>query len=137
MAQTGKPRSGKNGRFSVNGTTINATQWQVAGQADFIDVTNFETQGYSEGVFGIFTASVSIELYWNAAQNPFDNPPALKQGQLLEQCKLFVNLTDTTHFNFPYLAIVTCTLATPVRGVVTYSIQAQSDGPWTEPTGNA
>ena len=61
MAQTGKPRSGKNGRLQINGTTIvGAHTWQVGDQAAWDDVTNFETQGYAEGVFGIFSAAVQL-----------------------------------------------------------------------------
>ena len=129
MAQTGKPRSGKNGRLSVNGTTVNATSWAVQSQSDWQDVTNFETQGYAEGVFGIRSASVQLELYWNNAQNPFDNPPNLKDGQILDSVLLYINVTDIKFYSFTKLAIVSCSLQTPVRGVVTYSIQAASDGP--------
>ena len=137
MAQTGKPRSGKNGRLQINGTTvIGCHTFQIADGATWDDVTNFETQGYAEGVFGIFSAAVALELYWNAAQNPFENPPNLKKGQILDTVRLYTNVTDIQFYSFAKLAIVNCTLGCPTRGVVTYSVQAQSDGPYTEPTGS-
>lgn len=122
--------------MSVNGTTVNATTWAVQSQTDWQDVTNFETQGYAEGVFGIRSASVQLELYWNAAQNPFDNPPSLKDNTILDSVILYINVTDISHYTFAKLAVVSCSLQTPTRGVVTYSVQCQSDGPWTEPTGS-
>lgn len=145
----GKFRAGKAGRIKFNGTYCTLMAWSVDESGGDLDTTNFENytteygvdsngigRSFEQGLVGVEVASFSCEGNWNAAQNPFDNPPAIYVRDDGPEMFLFINRTDNTFYRFYATRILAANVRTDAKGLVSFRFNGKSQGPYLRPTGN-
>src|SRR5271165_4453443 len=99
MAVTGKPRSGKGGRISLNGVVIkHGISSTITPHVADCDVTNFEGGGYEEHIGDVVGADVELAFNWDAHQNLYDSVGGA--GSFITNALLYVNLSDNTFWTF-------------------------------------
>ena len=137
MSRSGiSARSGINGRVSLDGTVANLAEWKVTTRSEFLDTSNHESNGYEEGIFGFRGADITLTGDWDAALNPFDDPPNLEDGQFIANTKLYISRTDDKYYNFAEIAIISADVTTPAKGKVSFSVTAKANGTFTVPSGS-
>lgn len=149
MAAVGRFRAGKAGRIRFNGTNCTLTTWTVDESGGDLDTTNFESystaygvdsnsigRSFEQGLVGVEVASFSCSGYWNAAQNPFENPPAIYIRDDGPEMFLYVNIVDATYYRFFATRILTASVNVDAKGLVSFSFTGKSQGPYTRPSGN-
>lgn len=135
-AVTGKPRHGKNGRFTAGAVNLRLQGYQVTDKCEDADTTNIEGAGFAEEIDGIRSADVSANGVWDAARQPYVNPPNFVPGTFLVNVTIYVNVTDTTNYAFPSFFVVSVAVTINVHQAVQIALTGKSDGTFTPPAGN-
>lgn len=130
------PFSAKNAMVRINGVTLAVKSWNVDAKADEIDTTNTEGGGFYEGITGIESAEVTLELDVDSLVNPYDNPPNLGPGQVTE-VKLYWNGLLGPFWYFPKLLIFGAPNKANVKEAVGLSIRGKGNGIFGYPSGQA
>ena len=134
-APSGHFRAGKNSRTQVNSQNLTSTDWTASYKGVDLDVTNFESQGFSEGIIGVFSLEWSLSGHWNAAQNPNANPPGLFPTDSGTNLNLYVSQSDATFYAMPTFRCFDGAAKTNSMQDVTFTASGKSQGPFTVPTG--
>lgn len=136
MATTNRPVSGKKGKITLNGTTVKLKKWSVNPQSQDHDSTNFESEGFGEGLGGIREADVNFEGDWDSAQNPHDDPPNIMDGEVITDVRLYIDRDNSLFFDFDEIRIISVPVNQEVRGVCQISVSAKTNGEFSYPTGS-
>lgn len=80
---------------------------------------------------------MSVSGVWNAAHIPYVNPPNMTPGTFLTNVQAFVNVVDTTNYNFPSFYVQAVSVTVNVKQAVQVSITGKSDGTYTAPATNS
>lgn len=120
----------------VGGTQLAFAKWDVNFAVKDLDTTNFESNGFGEGISGIEQADLSFGGDWDAGQNPMDNPPGIYPRDDLANLDFYENVTDNVFWNFPYARLRSCKNGASVDGKVTYEASGMSQGLTVQPTGS-
>ncbi len=131
-----KQRSGKNSRIDVSGNTLAFAKWDVSFGVKDLDTTNFESNGYGEGISGIEQADISFGGDWDAGENPFDTPPGIYPRDDLAALKFYENVIDNIYWSFAYARLRSCKNGASVDGKVTFETSGMSQGVVAVPTGS-
>lgn len=135
-APSGHFRAGKNSSVSCNAQFLTQNMWSAVYNGADLDVTNFESNGYDEGILGIIDLTWSLKGDWNAAQNPNANPPGLFPTDSGANLLLGVNASDVTFYDMPAFRCFSGTARTTATGKVEFESNGKSQGPFTVPTAN-
>jgi hypothetical protein len=125
---SGTPLSGKDGRFTINGQVITLEMWKVDPEASDVNGYNFESQGFDEGVFGKRKATITAKGFWDSDKNPNGSPVKLKDGQILDNCQLFITRNTSRCFTFPLLRVPRVTVQNEADGRVDIEFTGVSQG---------
>lgn len=132
----GKFRSGKTGRTTVNAQTIKNNEWDVTYRGADLDTTNFESNGYEEGLTGLIGADWTIKGDWDAGVNPYDNPPGLYPRDDGVNMVLYPKVADNKPFTFPLWRCDSTRVGVRTDGKVTFDASGKSQGSFSIPTGS-
>lgn len=134
---SGHFRSGKNSRAQCGTSPQNMTQanWTADYAGEDLDVTNFESNGYDEGICGVLSLAWSLSGRWNAAQNPFADPPGLFPTDEGDSLNLFVNVSDSTSYGMTQFRCKSSKVTTSAKGAVDFESSGMSQGSFTTPSG--
>jgi len=127
--------SSKNARVRIDSTNFAATKWSVDVKADEIDITNFETGGFKDYLTSYVEAMISIDLFYDTTNGPFDTN-LLSVGS--QPAILLFTQRDTAQefFSFPASIILSANVSAEVRDAVRVSVTARNKGAFLYP-GNA
>lgn len=127
----------KNSRVQLNGAnTYYATKWTVDIKADEIDVTNFESGGFTEYITAYVDSNISVDSIWNAAVNDFTAAGQINTGRVITNLKLFLSTAaGAPCFTFPSAIIISVTPDASVRDAMRYSFTARNQGSFSYPGG--
>lgn len=131
-----KFRAGKGGRTTVSSTTMTNSEWSCTHQGDNLDTTNFESNGFQEGIIGIQRLDWSVKATWNAAQNPMDDPPGLYPRDDGSSMYLYTNRTDAKSFSMPLFRCVSSTIRATATAKVEFDSSGSSQGGFSIPAGS-
>jgi|SRR6516164_4294916 hypothetical protein len=137
MSISGKARSAKGARAVVGSTILNYSEWNVELKGDDLDTTNFESQGFEQGIIGIIGCNWSLKAPWDAAQNGYDDPPGFYPRPDLVNFKVFTNVADNVFWLFPLSRVLSAKLNAPVRALVDWNVDGRSNGTFSLPTGSS
>ncbi len=145
----GSFRSGKGGRFRFDNTNLKGRKWSVAEEGNDLDTTNFECftedygstgagggRSFTQGLIGLETASCNYEGSWDAATNPFDDPPAIYARDDGPLCQLYINQVDNNYYEFAETRVLTASVDCAVDGLVSFNFSFKNQGPWSRPAGS-
>jgi hypothetical protein len=136
MPSTTNYFTGKLGKVTVNATDINVEGWSVEPTVDEHDVTSTRTSGYGAVIPGIKRLKFTLNLKWDAAANPLDNPPNLRAGGTITTVKLYLNDTTSPFWSIPTAIVTGTPMEVKVADDVKITINCTADGTFTAPTGN-
>lgn len=128
--------SGKNGKVTVNGTELLITGWKVEPEAERHDVTHTGSSGFGNIITSIKRAKFTIEMNWNAQQNPLDDPPNLVEGATITNVKCYLDGLTSPFWLFSSAKVLTNPVESKVGDVTKITVNCESDGSYTRPTGN-
>jgi len=142
-------RSGKNGKIVIQGVGYALNHWEVTETGEVLDTNNFECftqdfgtgligggRSFSQGMIGFESADFTISGVWNAAQNPFEEPPGLYVSDLGPELILYINESDGTNYTFANTIISSTSVTTDATGAVSFSATGKNQGSYIRPTGN-
>ena len=132
---SGHFRAGKNSRAQVNNQNMTQSSWTATYKGEDLDVTNFESNGYDEGITGVLSLSWSLSGRWNAAQNPYADPPGLFPTDEGANMNLYVNVSDDTAYEMPLFRVVQSEAKTTATQAVDFSASGMAQGTFTSPSG--
>ena len=131
---SGHFRSGKNSAISVGGSFLSWANWDANYEGRDLDVTNFESNGFDEGIIGIVSLTWNLSGSWNAAQSPYTTPPILfpsDQGQNMAMYPFFAD--GAANYNMPQYRCLSGHGTTKTDGTVEFSANGKSQGTFTVP----
>lgn len=131
-----KFRAGKNSRASCDGTVLNMNEYSWTHHGDPLDVTNFESNGLYEGIIGIQSLDWTLRGDWDAAKNPFDDPPGLYPREDGESLVMYTNKTDGKAASMTAYLCSDSTVNSTATGKVGYNAAGKSNGSFSVPTGS-
>lgn len=131
-----KFRAGKNSRAQVSSNDLTRNSYSVTYRGGDIDTTNFESEGYEEGIIGPIGADWNLDGHWNAGVNPFDDPPGLYPRNDGDEMYIWSNRTDDKYFNFPVFRCLSSTMRSTASGGVEISASGKNQGAFTIPSGS-
>jgi len=148
----GNFRAGKGGRVefieSVS-TVCKMMKYSVKERGNNLDTTNFEcwTSAYGssgsgggicfeQGLIGVQGADFDISGNYDAAQNPYDDPPGLYVRDDGPETVLYTNRTDDIYYDFLETRFLNTTLDVSVDGMVAFSVSGMSQYTFIRPTGS-
>ena len=136
MPQTpsGAFRAGKNSRAQVNAQNMTMASWDATYKGENLDTTNFESNGYSEGIIGVLELSWNLSGRWNASQNPNADPPGLFPTEEGSDMNLYVNVADDIAYEMPTFRCFEGKASTTATGAVDFQSNGMSQGTFTAPT---
>lgn len=136
MPQTpsGAFRAGKNSRAQVNAQNMTTANWSAAYRGENLDTTNFESNGYEEGIIGVLGLDWDLSGRWNASQNPNADPPGLFPTEEGSDMNLYVNVADDLSYDMPSFRCFNGTASTSATGAVDFKANGSSQGTFTIPT---
>jgi len=132
---SGSFRAGRNSRAQVNAQNMTTAQWSATFRGENLDTTNFESNGYEEGIIGIWGLDWSLSGSWNAAQNPNADPPGLFPTEEGSDMFLYVNVSDDTAYEMSTFRCTQGQASTTATGKVEFTASGMSQGSFTVPTG--
>lgn len=133
-AASGHFRAGKSSRSQVGGNNLTMAEWSASYKGVDLPVTNFESNGFEEGIIGVFSLEWSLSGNWNAAQNPNASPPILFPTDSGVNMNLYVNTSDNTSYQMPAYRVFSGDAKTSAIGIVTFNATGHSQGTFTVPT---
>lgn len=131
---SGSFRAGKNSRAQVNAQNMTQANWDATFSGENLDTTNFESNGFSEGIIGVWELQWSISGRWNASQNPNADPPGLFPTEEGANMSLYVNVADDTSYDMPSFRCTSGKASTSATGAVDFNASGMSQGTFTAPT---
>lgn len=145
MPVTGKFRAGKTSRISVAATNLRQNEYNVTDKAENLDTTNFEDNGYGEGLVGIREADFSIKGLWDAnASNyqQYTDPPGLfpRDNGGSSAPSGAINIYTSTiessqnYYGFPLWRCTSAKVSSTAKGLVTFDASLISQGPYSDPS---
>ena len=108
--------------------------WTASYTGIDLEVTNFESSGFEEGIIGVLSLTWSLSGTWNASKNPNASPPGLFPTDGGTNLNLYVNVSDNTSYQMPIFRCFTGTAQTSASGAVTFQANGKSNGTFTVPT---
>lgn len=145
----GRFRAGKAGRIRFNATNCRLNQWSVQDSGADLDTTNFESytteygtdsngigRSFEQGLIGQEVATFDCQGNWDQSANPMDNPPAIYARDDGPEMYLYLNRTDNTFYRFYATRILSASVTCDSKGLVTFSFNGKSQGPYLRPTGS-
>jgi hypothetical protein len=126
--------STKNARVSVipygggASSDLIATKWTVEVRADEIDITNFESGGFTDYLTSYVDAMGTVDGFWDKANNaPFAGPPSILVGDQ-PALTLYMHTENLNYYRFPVVIILSSTTDVSVRDVVRYNFSFRNKG---------
>lgn len=101
-----------------------------------MDATCFEGGGFEEHLNNVVGANISLKINWNAAANLYDSPPNFQPGVFLTTVTLYINVTDNVFWSFPQIMVVQAPVAVQIKQMISFSVEAVSDGTFSYPSGS-
>ena len=132
-APSGSFLAGKNSRVRSSGQDLTANTWSATYNGIDLDVTNFESNGFDEGIKGVEKLTWSLDAAWNTAQNPNDDPPGLFPTDGGTDLIMYVNTADADGYNMPLYRVFNGTAGATAKGNVTFRADGCSQGTFTAP----
>jgi hypothetical protein len=129
------PRPGKYSRVMVGANAIWAKDAPVTFEGGDLDTVTFENDGFDTGTIGIYAAGSTVRGIWNADDNVFDEPPGIYPRDDLADVNIFLNVTDSTFWDFPFMRVISSNSGTAVRDLVSFDFHVKNQGIFTPPTG--
>lgn len=131
---SGAFRAGKSSRAQVNTQNMTTANWDATYRGENLDTTNFESNGYEEGIIGVIGLDWSLSGRWNASQNPNFDPPGLFPTEVGINMLLFINTSDNTSYSMPKYRCTSGKASTSATGAVDFTASGMSQGQFTAPT---
>lgn len=131
---TGAQRAAKLARIQILSQNLALASWEATVTGADLPTVNFESynaikgETYNEGLYGVLSCDGRFGGAWEAggqgAISPkfTANPPGLYVRDDLQTVKFFVNRTDSTYFDFPYMRIRGVNISAAVEGLVLFNI---------------
>lgn len=126
--------TGKSGYLDADGTTVNVTSWTADTTADLAETSHSGSAGLKTYVVGLRGCTGTVELNWDAADNPQANPPNLIDGQTISNFVLYLE-SGNGNLDIDNAIINSVSYSVPVDGNVTISVSWTATGAWTIPAG--
>ena len=134
----GDMRPGKGSRVQANGVNMPQTDWRASFRGDDLDSSNFEAQGFEQGLIGFQVLESSTNGWWNAVQNPLDGPPGIFPQDLFPNTLYYTNVADAVFWFQPFMRILSCENGgVNARGLVPFGWSGKSNGTFAQPTGSS
>lgn len=112
----------------VNGThNLLANRWTVQCKTEEIDVTTWESNRYTKVLPGTVDAEVTVEGFWNAAQNPHQDPPNIRAGATIN-LSLYLNQVGGDSFDFATFLVTSVSVEAEVRGCMRLNFSGRANG---------
>lgn len=125
-------RSGKNGRATINGTTVKIKRWQVNPKGEKLDVTNSESSGNGEYIGGVLDVDWEFDFDYYLGSTPFT---LATPGSIVTNVIFYIgDVADATTWTFPSAFVENGSNTSEVRGKVSGTIRGCSTGTFTKPT---
>ena len=126
----------------MTGTVLTYASWQVTHTADDLPTNNFESynaaaaNSFDEGILGFIGATITCAGDWDAGTNPYDAPPGFYPRDDLATVLFYTSRLDVISWTFPYLRVRGSTNGADAKQKVAFSVNASSQGPFTDPAGS-
>lgn len=130
------PLSAQDAKVRVGGQILVAAAWDVNPESALLPVNNFEGGGYEDDIHGLRRCEVTIEGWWDSANNMHDAPMSIQDNSVLTNVKLYVADTDGPYWDFPKLNVRGVPMTARVEDRVLYRLVGKAKGTFTYPTGN-
>lgn len=142
-SMTGKQRSAKTSRISINGTLLTFASYDITMSGDDLVTVNFQSysssagQTYDEGILGKIGCKVAFGGDWDAGTNPLGTPPGLFPRDDLTNSLFYPSFIDAVDWSFTYLRVRGVKNSSAIADKVLFSVDdAMSQGPFVYPTGS-
>jgi hypothetical protein len=133
----GHARAGKGSRVQANGVNMMQTDWRAIWRGDDLDTSNFEAQGFEQGMIGFQVIEFNSNGWWNAAVNPLDAPPGIFPQDLFPNQFFFTSTGDGSFWFLPFSRILSCENGgVNAKGLVPFAWSGKSNGSFSVPTGS-
>lgn len=124
--------SGKNSRASVSGAHLTLRTYSVDHQGDDLDTSNFECNGFRQGVIGLEVLHWGLDGDWDSEQNRFDDPPGLYPRDDGDNMSI-ETVSGGDSFDMPVFRCDSSTVGSNVEQKVTFSSKGLSQGEFSTP----
>src|SRR5688572_29255284 len=125
-------KSGKNGRATVNGSTVKITRWAVDPKGEKLDFTNSESGGFGEYLGGVKDCDWEFDFYYDTGSTPFT---LAQPGETVANVIFFIgDVADNIRWIFPVAYVETGHCESRVRGKVEGTLRGCASGTFTKPT---
>ena len=128
--------AGRRAKIRVGVTPLNARKWTWHPFTDMLDTTSFETDTFADYIGGIQDSDYTVEGWYAADANMFDNPPRIRVAQVLTGVKLYINDVAGPFVDIPSSVVADLSLMAEARGLVDFTFQARGKGAYQYPQGN-
>lgn len=136
MGTSGAWRAGKNSRVEVANQRVAMASYSVTDRAGDIDTSNIESEGFEEGITGLFGADWDVGGKWDAGLNPFEDPPGLYPRDDGTELSIYTNVADAKFYNFPFYRCIQATLRMTASQGVDIEARGKNQGAFTRPSGS-
>lgn len=133
-APSGSFRAGKTSRAQCNAQDMTMASWTATYDGMDLDVTNFESAGFEEGIIGVKSLQWTVSGRWNASQNPNADPPGLFPTDAGLNLKLYVSTNDNTAYLMPVFRCFKGTAKTSAKDAVDFEADGHSQGTFSVPS---
>ena len=119
--------TGKTGEVVAGGTTLYVTNWTAETAADLPETSHSGSAGFRTFVVGLKGMTGTIDLNWDSATDLTAAVPAITAGTDIGALLLYLDAGDG-YITAASALVGSCTITTPIDGVVTYSISYTVSG---------
>lgn len=128
--------SARTARVLIGGLSMEARRWSISVRVDELEVSTFESVGFTNYIDGLMDADVSADCFWNQSVNG-GNPPVIYPGLSLFNNRFYLSGSAAgqgfalgTYFYFPAMLITNSSTDAEVRNTVNVSLNAKNQGPF-------
>jgi hypothetical protein len=127
--------SGKNAQVVCNGANVAVKEWTCQLTVAESDVTNTETQGYTD----VETNAIGIEFDgvadFDADHNPLDAPRGLVPGQNVTNVQIYLNGIGGSPITMAKAKVLPSTIKASVKEMIGFTFKLKNKGSFSLPTG--
>lgn len=128
-------QTGKLGKAKVGATDVNIEGWNFDPQAEELETTHSGGAGYKTVEDGIKSGSGSLTATWDVDADPSASPPNFVPGTKLVNLVLYIgDPANNNTIDCASALVVGMPIVSEVKGLVKYTMNFVTDGPYTMPS---
>lgn len=113
-----------------------AAEWRVRPQADALDFSNFEGQGYRNWISGLLQLTATVSGWQDVGLNTYEGDHDLIAGAILANMRLYYQSATGPHWSLTSVFVEDVEETARVEDLIRYTTNVKAKGTWVYPTGN-